>query len=254
MAYKTLDKLVREFMSQRGDEVITKQYPRFLQMAIRGVRYMNKKQKNNYKIKRVNSDDLTYNDTVALPEGYIKYRQIAVCINGNLIGLGRNNSLCPPSTDDCGNPLVTAAYSSTAGYDGVFLPIENDPSVIQNRDFGYGGGFNGIGYYRIYENEGYIAISIKEGVTFDELIIEYLADSEQIDGEYYVHPFDEDAILDYIYWQSIQRLRTIPTAEKKEAEFSFKRSMLDAQKMKERFNVRELVSAIRSGFQSGPKI
>jgi hypothetical protein len=255
MAHMTVDQIVREFMSQKGNETLSKQYPRLLQMGIRGVKYLNKKQKNHYKIIRISADDLNYNDTISLPNDFIKYRQIAVCINGILVGLGRNNNLCPPTVDDCGNPVVTNAFSTENNeYDGTFWRATTDAVYSQGRDFGHGGGKNGLGYYKIYENEGYMAVTINNRTNFDELIIEYLADVETIDGEYRVHPFDEEALLDWIYWQSIRRLRTYGAGEKKEAEMDFKRSMIESAKMKQRFNLRELVSAVRTGFQSGPKI
>lgn len=248
-----LDHIVREYMNELGEQQISTKYPRLLQIAISGLRYINKKKKNHVKILRVSADDLSSNNTISLPNDYIKYVQIAVCVNGVILGLGRSNNFCFPSKDDCGN-LKAVSYGGGSADSGTFLGGYSDSTeYVQDRDFGVGGGQNGIGYYRIYEDDGFIALSLNSAANFDSIYIEYLADISQIDGEYMVHPHDIEALKEWMYWKSIQRIRTYPVGEKQMAKRDFEKALRQAQKWKMAFNIRELVAAYNKGFKSGPR-
>jgi hypothetical protein len=253
-----LDEIVREYLIESvGASQIDQRYSRLLQIAISGLKNLNQDVRGITRLERIPVD--SQNFIVTLPSDFISYKKVFVCIQGQQIALAVNENMCPPKFDDCGGPEMEG-LSNTASQEGagIFYPFgTNVPfdsyGSFTGRQYGIGGGNNSLGYFKIYPNEGYMAIQ-NMNASFDEVILEYLADVDSIDGTTYVHPFDVDAVKSYMYWKYIQRSAAYPMGEKQVAERSYNKDKMKARKRHNMFNATDLLSAYREGYRSSPQL
>lgn len=254
MSY-TLDKIVREFLVESlGAEQIDNRYSRLLQIAINGLRdlHFDRPSDNSFAVLDVND-----NDTVTLPNDYIDYIRIGVCFNGSIIALGENPIMCPPSTNDCGeitvdqpttNPIPTSLiYDYPLGYpaNGVGFSTYNL--------YGVGGGQNRLGMFKIFKEDGYIALQSLD-TNFNQIILEYVSDIDMVDGEYQVNPYDVEAIKAWMWWKYIQRNKNYPFNEREMARVTYGNRKHDSYVRNSRVSLNEIISVIRSGYKSSPKL
>ena len=253
-----LDTIVREYMIESlGAVQIDNRYARLLQIAISGLKNLNRDNAGVIKIERIAMDGSNF--IANLPNDYLVYKKIFVCVGGQQIALALNPNMCPPEYDSCGDLEVCGRDNTFTGdADGPLWGWSGNVPITSygqftGRQFGVGGGTNGIGYYKIYPNEGYIAF---QGVTtvFDEVIMEYLADIDSVDGNIYVHPNDVEAIKAYMHWKYIQRSAYIPFNEKESARRQFGLEKKQARIRHNSFNVNDLMLAYRSAYRSSPAI
>ena len=249
-----LKNIVKAYMFESlGAEQVDKRFNRFLQIGISGVKEIANFSKQYKKTLEL---DISDNDVIYLPSDFIDYVQIGVCYGGQIWGLGRNQNLCMPSKDSCGN--LKAPNVGFNNYDDIFHLFDSSVEAVENRDFGSGGGKNGIGYYKFNRQDGYVSISLT-GYSLSDgdvptIVMEYYADPDMIDGDFVLNPYEVEPLKAWIYWKSIQRLRSYSSSEKELAKREFNRCVTIMQKRNIRFNVRELQSASSRGFISAPKI
>lgn len=146
----------------------------------------------------------------ALPDNYISYKRIGICVNNVMIPLGYNPRLCLDKMyDDCGGEEVR---SSQVGSD-VFLeyPLHYENGEMLGAYFGIGGGNNSLGYYRIDEN--FWRIQFGSLISGHPVVMEYLADVEKVNGEFVVHPYAAEAIKAGIAWRYIRNRRGASQSE-----------------------------------------
>ena len=198
--FLTLDQLVREYLIEIGEQSQHK-YQKYLQFGINGLRQFNFDVDGIAKPIVIPVND---NDTVDLPNDYINYIRIGVCgEDGNIHQLAENKEICfPLGVDDCGDIQASKGSSGTVVIDyfegGHF---RNNEAI--GRRFGIGGGSSGLGFYRVNEREGFIAL---QGFTGDNIVMEYMADIERNNaGEFTVHPFIVQALKEWMSWQGNTR-------------------------------------------------
>jgi len=252
-----LDTIVREYMVESlGATQIDHRYPRLLQIAISDLRDLNRDNNGLIKVERIDVDRA--NLVAYLPNDYITYRKLYVCFQGQQIALSLNSNICYPEHDDCGNLEVCGGATTEGGSDGFFYPWTSNYSFdaygqMTGRQYGVGGGQNGVGSYRIFEDQGYIALQ-NINQQFDEIIMEYLSDIDQIDGETYVHPNDVEALKSWMWWKWIQRKDNVPAVRIDMAKREYGKEKLKSRKRHNSFNINDLMSAVRSGYNSSPGV
>lgn len=242
-----LDNLIRELLIETGETSLHK-YPIYLQHGLSGLREFNM----DTGVPKVALLTVNSNDTVDLPSDYIAYTQIAVCdVNGNLKPLGINRKMCALVADKCGNLQANDGTPGTALFEnwegGDF---RNGQDL--GRKFGLGGGTSGVGYYKVDERGGYIAL---QGVAASKIMLEYVADLERNqNGEFAVHPYLVEAIKSWIYWRMMQRNARIPANEKMLAKEDYLSAKSKAKRRLASFTIEEAYQAIRKAFTPSPKI
>lgn len=254
MSMQTLDSVVKNYLNRIGAEGIDNRYYRFLQIAIYGLRDL--KQDNpsavNFAFLPVEE-----NSTVTLPEDYIQFRKVGACINGTILGLAAAPDMCPPGTDSCGDLVVDQpAIPDTTITDGIFWSWQDgwgDDWGSKGRMYGLGGGQNIIGKFKIFPDKGYIALqSLATNIT--ELVLEYDADISKVDGKYMCHQYEAQAIMSWIAWQSIIDSRTYSLGEKEMRKRQYNSDKKATLSKQNRFQMNELMQALRAGYKSSPKI
>lgn len=236
-----------------GATQVDNRYARLMQIAISGLRDLHNDRPSTNKFATL---PILSNHTVTLPNDYIDYVRIGVCYNGSVIALGENPIMCPPHTDDCGNievdqpsfPTVPDAYP-TYPYGAPFLIS----GAYSGRMYGIGGGNNSIGYYKVFKDEGYIALQAMSG-EFDEIILEYVGDLTQVDGQFVVHPFDVEAVKAWMWWKWVQRAKSYTQYDKEMSRIAYGNEKRKASGRHGRMPMNELLQVLRSGYKSSPKL
>lgn len=250
---RKLDEIVREYMIESlGSSQIDNRYARLLQIAITGLKDLYYDRPGLTKFTTITIED---NDTALLPNDYIDYVRIGVCFNGTVFALGENANMCPPEFDDCGNTEICQPHERTGSVaDGYFYSWPYTENMqLAGKQWGVGGGNNGIGYYKVWPEHGFISLQARD-TQFDSIILEYVADPEEIDGEFMVHEYDVEPIKAWMYWKYYQRNLNVALSQKEEARYAYGREKKKAMQRHGRFSANEFMQAIRAGYKSSPKL
>lgn len=245
-----LDNVIKEFLIERfGAESIDNRYSRFLQIAVSGLRDMNIR--GNINTSKIEKLEVNSNDTVDLPNDYIDYIRISICFGGQMLALGSNPNVCPNDFDECGN-ISERTLTLTGCSSGIYSIGKDGENIGKN--YGGGGG-NGVGYFKVYEADGYISLqSFTNGFQYDEIILEYLADPSFSGGEHLVHTYDIETLKAWMWWKYIEANRTYGLTDKELAKKEYNRMKKHSRIMKNAFTIPDLLSALHTGFRPIPGI
>jgi hypothetical protein len=262
--FKPLEELVREELIERG-ELNEAKFARFYQLGVSCLRNEINYSVNGYH-KGV-SLTINDNDTVNLPPDYIDYKTLAVCgKDGKLHPLGHRSNGCYLKTGDCGNlekdpginvsdGILGLGYGGIVG-GGVSSGYSNhvkDGSFV-GRFYGLGGGNNANGYYRFFEDEGYIALyNFPYKAQTDQIFLEYLADIRQVGGDYVVHAYDEEAVKAWLWWKSIQKSKAYGENKILSARREYYNQKRLARLKHNSSTVQEFAEALRTNNKLSPK-
>lgn len=247
---RKLDEIIREYyIESLGASQLDERYPRFLALAISGLKDLSMDLKHSIKevILPINS-----NDTVTLPSDFLDYMVIGLDNSGVIESIGMNNNMAPRGYDDCGN--ITAAaqgVSDNESFIGLGGANTTKDGQFSGRNYGAGGGGSSNGLYKVYKDFGYISLS---GVTASNIVLRYLATVNQIDGEFQVDEFIVESLKAWMHWKYVQRSRSYGVAEKQMAEMTYSKEKKKSEKRFNRFNIVEFVNAYQSGYRSSPRI
>ncbi len=260
MVRTTLDSCVRAYLNEK-DESSPHQYARMVAIAKSGLKEMNLDIASTTKVIEMDVDQNSL--TAPLPNDYITYKRIGMCVNGRIIPLGYNPLLCIDRTyTDCGNiqpPCSTnpteEQNSNNTVYDSQ-LPYTT-PLHFRNGDnlgafFGIGGGNNSLGYYRIVEEYG--EIQFANLTNKYPVVLEYLADIEKQGADYSIHPFLVEAVKAWMGWATIRNKDGMAQSEifVKRKEY-YNQRRLAAQRYSG-FTLDEAYQYSRLAFKSSPKV
>ena len=246
---RKLDEVIREFYIERlGASQIDDRYPMFLQIAITGLRDL------NYDIKTfVNTDVLPVNNnsTVTLPPDYVDYVVIGVVNNGQISSLGLNQNQSPVAKDSCGDPTQSIPQE-TEGYFSTYNSTSwTKDGQYKGREFGYGGGGNSNGTYKVYKNLGYISL---QGFSGDSIVLRYITNLQKVNGNFMVDEYLVEAVKDFIWWTYVRSKRSYDMGTKQMADNDYKRTKKQALIRSTRWNTQEFLNAWNSGFRSSPRM
>jgi len=204
---KSLAYIVSSVMTDIGvsDE---RHYIRFLKWAVDGYRKMNLHGlMPTIKTVELQMDKST--NSVDLPNDYIDYLKIGVCVNGYMYNFDLNNNICLPTDTNVGCPCDAETIEQTlTDTSGVYLDYNTTWDYFQPRVnngiytagfYGVGAGFYGGGY-KIDTNNARIVFD--SYVTVDSVMLEYKSTGISDDGTALV---DEGAIESLNSWVNYQR-------------------------------------------------
>lgn len=256
----TLDEVVREYLIESyGASQVDARYPRFYQIGASGMRELQSDVGWNWSQTKL---DLRANNTAALPDGYVDWFRVGICSGDRILAFTENKNPCSISLslDDCGQVKKRAAQDNVKfNLDSHFLYTHqwnrySKDGQFVGRDFGARGGFPMYGTFQINEEEGYIYIE-SDILDRDSLVLEYatiLPKDEK--GNILVHPYKAEALKAWLYWKSIQRLRSNNQGEKLAAEAEYYKQKKKARKRINAMTMQEVIGATRKGFGPAPGI
>ena len=258
----SLSEIVNEYLIEAGFGQ-NNQFARFYQFGVSFLRRTNFNTTGFPKIKELTIND---NDTADLPSDYARYLRIALCSNGILYSLGRNDDLCLNKVyNDCGNPVAhtdnnsseeigtTYGVTGVSGFLGNQFPADNIRNgEFMGRMFGIGADNNCFGYFRIDQNSNQIQFSNLSQTS--NVVLEYLADINATpEGDFTVHPFCVEALKDWMAWKYKQR-SSKPSGEQQLAERNFNNSNRLMRMMFMSSTNSEWVAAFATTNMAAPKL
>mgnify|MGYP003110868927 CR=1 FL=1 len=203
----TLNEVVKSILIQQG-ETSEHKYMQYLDIAIRGL-----KELTFDILHQVKTTILTVNTnlTVDLPCDYVNYTRIGQCKdNGRIKTLGYDEYLCIQNKiDTCGDP----AAKDSSGLKSVSGGHSRNGELTGGW-YGMGAGYRD-GYYRIDRERGQIALSSE--LSGESIVLEYISDGSNANGDMKVNVLAEEALRAYIWWKVNQRRRNVPMQEKEAA-------------------------------------
>lgn len=255
----TLSDIINELLI----EMDYTQNNRFAQFYQFGVSYLRRVNLDTSGFPKIVDLHVSHNDTANLPNDYIQYTKIGLCVNGQMISLGLNNNIClDQKYNQCGIPVSPHNGNQNGfGWDafGSLLGIGN-PMLFADttrngealgRLFGAGSDNNIIGQYRIDLTNRQIKFSgLKQSCA---IVLEYLADITGSGDDFEVHPFMIESCKDYIFWKIKQR-SSKPLGEQQIAHQDFK---ISHRLMQQRFmssTLEEWTAAFESCNKQTPKL
>lgn len=212
MTQYTLDRVVREYLVMKGMDSLH-EYPRALQAAITTLKDL------DYDVSGVpRVEVLEVSSTRAvLPQDVVRVMRMGfVNEGGKFVEIYVDNTIVVNAQADSISGESASIVAVNAGT--PLNPTSSDfTNMLQNgqivgRQYGNAGG--GIYQYRMDWERGIVEFS--SNVSGD-VVLEYLGDPKKINGEYHVHPFLVDPIMDGIHWRMMKFKRSYSPAEKQEA-------------------------------------
>jgi hypothetical protein len=201
MTQYTLDQIVREFLVMKGNDS-EHEYPRALQAAIRTLKDL------NYDVSGVPKVEVLAVESggrATLPEDVVRVIRLGFASeSGRFVEIFVDNTLIVNTDQTIVSPNIGNPINPTIG---------DTTSMFRNgqvigRQYGNAGG--GVYTYRMDWERGIAEFSSNVG---GQVVLEYLADPNRINGQYLVHPFLEDAIQDGIVWRMGKFKRSVSPNE-----------------------------------------
>lgn len=203
MKTATLDTVVRNVLVQM-EESSLRRYQTLLQYAIRGLRELTLNAGNSQGLK-IKHLPMLPNKAVNLPSDYVKYTKIGICVNGRVVVLGLDESLCLNNNySECGDPLEVAmsnidnASYAPFSFGFPFAGYYQNNQYV-NAVFGMGGGFNSRGYFRINNDMNQIQFSSEVGAL--EIVLEYISDGMNPDGSAIIPIEAVEYLIAFVFWK-----------------------------------------------------
>ncbi len=262
MSYKSLDYIVRNVMVQLDETNNMKKYQTYLQFAIRGMRELNLTSSQYPKTVFL---DMLPNKAVNLPSDYIKYTKIGICVNGHILTLGLDDSLClNDNFSECGDPLPVAmdnlanANNNGLGLNGFFgfgfgFPFLDGFSNNQFTGglFGIGGGFNSRGYYKINSEANQIQFTSE--VPSKQIVLEYISNGINLDGTANVPQQAVECLIAWVHWKRLEYKRNGSPSEAREAERKYNIEFRKVRHFNLMFSVSEYMESQAIGIYQSVK-
>jgi hypothetical protein len=211
----TLDYIVRNVIVQL-EESSLRRYETYLQYAVRGMRELTLYGANSQGLK-IKHIPMLANKAINLPSDYVKYTKVGICVNGRVVMLGLDDSLClNDNYSECGDPLGVA-IENIDNPDYVFFAFgypfagyyHNNQYV--NSLFGLGGGFNSRGYFRV--NNEMNQIQFASVVPQTDIVLEYISDGVNADGTSIVPVEATEYLIAFVHWKRVEAKRDSTESE-----------------------------------------
>lgn len=242
----TLSEIINEVIAESGDSA-TNKFARMYAIGLSGLREIHQDVNGIVKIVEL---DINSNDTVDLPNDYIKYSKVGICgADGRVHSLGLDNSLCLNKIyNDCGVQIKHNEFQSvdSLSIGNGFFPffgILGNP-IMNGGLFWAGGGQNGLGYFRYDRSSNQLLLSNLH-IGCRKILLEYVADVNSEDGDFVVHPFIIQTIKDWIFWKLIANDKNYGLGDKQYREKSYKNSYRQSNLRYNSATIQEWTEALR---------
>ena len=238
-----IDEVVKSLLIQQG-EYTEHKYMQYLDLALRGLKELSFDVLMEVKVATLS---VNTNLTVDLPCDYVNYTRIGVCKpDGRIYTLGVDEQIClSKGIDVCGNEVANDGKMGST-WIGNYRNGESTGGV-----YGLGGGQNANGYYRIDRENNQIALS--SDVEHTEIVLEYISDGSNVNGDNTINTLSEEALRAYIYWKSIQRKRNSTGQDRELARRDWYNEKRLARARVLNFTPDQAKRITRKGFKQSPR-
>lgn len=247
-----LKEIVKSYNIEEGRDSMHK-YLQYLHLAIDGLRELQWDVNGTTKMETLTPDD---QGIIHIPEDFVKeVRLSAIASDNTLVPLGRNDDLFK-GKDDCGdyagnNQSTIISTPSTGGVVWNTNSEHFNKGQFIGRYYGIGGRST-AGEYKINKSDG--TIWLGQNVDATSLVLEYIGYMpERVGGQFIVHPFLKEPLMNWIAYASKRRLPSTPPAL---TEYLFKRYVDSKQWARQRFynmDFTEVLEIARKNVTQAPK-
>lgn len=157
--------------------------------------------------------EILANKTGRLPNDYSNWIRVGIPNqDGELATFSENINLTIFNSDNI-NRLTNEGSESIAAGGDILYDRPRDTTFIYNNSLSLGiGSLNNIGEFRIFKKEGYILFG--SSFSYGNVVMEYQADLNCVNDDYYIDVNIERAIVDYIHWKWNYNRKDVPLAQK----------------------------------------
>lgn len=241
------------YLLEEGEDSIHK-YAKYMSYAVRIFKELNLDVKGSVLSKRLpNTGGLRY----GLPKDCVKILRVGICDGGYFKPLGLQPELCVIDVkDDCGNLAVYDVndydLTESAAIEDVYWFENFAHGEFTGGRYGQKGGQSESGYYRIdYATGELIVASLAEGAS---VIIEYLSNGINDDGDIFVLPTVEEALIAGVRWLSVRSKPRTSMWQVRDARSEYYNQKRLARARSTEFNKELALQYARRGYQSAPKL
>lgn len=194
-----LAEVVDDYMLKMGSDSPHK-FEYYMVHAKSGLNFMHRQVNGTLKTAKVSVNRT--NNTVELPQGFIKlYRLFIIGNNNNIMALSESQNIFSVP-DSCGDMFSLQGVGGGISYDEYINQFVNG----ENKGGYYGiGGRSAAGQYRVNTEAGRIDLGSVISGAFS--MIEYIGQPEMVGSDYVVHPYLVTSLQDYIHYSYMKYKR-----------------------------------------------
>lgn len=227
----TIGSIVDDVLNDLG--IYTEEnYVRYKQFVIRGVAEINLFHLRNTKTVTL---PISAINTVNLPDDFIDYTSIAICVDGREWTLTLNENICITDDTDC------SVEQGNTGYEEIVSPT---PS------YGASGGYN-VSYYRIDKQRNRIVL--QKSIPGADIKLTYITNGIDYNNETLIPLVARESLIAYTHWKHVQHDPMAPLNVKQMNKDDYFRETRKLRQLEYSFTIDELKDAIASGYQQTPK-
>ncbi len=200
-----LSEVVDDFMREREQDNPDR-FEYFLNLGIQGLKWIHREATGSIGTAKlpVHPSGIVY-----LPKGVVKVAAVyALDRNGCVVAMSQNDAV-RKTVDNCGDLVGCSGNVEYNAYWNGGAELGDNVHTKNGYNFGayYGiGGGNPGGNYRV--TNGRIELASTFSCAF--IVIDYIGLPEQVNGDYEVHPYYEEALKDWIDFKSVVRKSGVP--------------------------------------------
>lgn len=239
-----LDNIVSSYILKTGED--DRKYETFLQYAIEGVMELRLGAMTNVETTKLSVGE---NNTAPLPNDYLDYLAIGVCIDGRLASLSENSNICLTGDYECGavsREVITTTKNENGNSEYKFSYFNS----INKYDFASEGGFNSA-YFRIDTANRRVVLLNDSLMSGTEIILEYI--SANINKDTIIDKKARPALEAYIDDVSIKFNRRIPAGERQLAHRNYINERKKLRMKYYSFTARRYKDVVAKGYKQTPK-
>jgi len=249
----TLTEIVRDYMMEEERDTRHKEAI-YLHHAINGIRDLHYDVSGVVKSVALTVD--TSKNICNLPDDFMREVGVAVIDgSGNLVNLSRSPHKIFKINDNCGN--TTGGVPNSNGIDDLGGGFYNTQAEHfrngQNIGNWFGiGGQQATGDYTINHAEKRIEFSSRTSNSY--IVLKYLSEASQVNGQFEVHEYLREPIKNYIEWKDKQRKRYVGKGEVQFLHKQYVDSKTWARMRLSSFDLEEAKEIAKVNFSQAPKM
>jgi hypothetical protein len=244
--YRTLGDIVDEFIILKGYDT-RHNFQRLYNISIRGLKSLwfdvSGTPVNTYL-------ELDENQSAHIPNGLVKVIGLWISTLSGKIPILENNKINPITSKS--ENTITEPINNRSIISNYGLSPDVSASYWKNGEF-TGGVFSGVGgnpytYVINYEANKFQFSS----VVPKRVLCEFIQNPAMVNNKFYIHPFVEEPILNYLHWKDAEFNPQISSGEKDRLRFIFYRSKDHAKNQFNSSNMDEFRDAFRKWYSQTP--
>jgi len=208
-------------VQMHADDYTTHRKQKYLQLAILMYRELKFRAHTNVEVAYITPNAVMNSP---LPKNFGYWTKVGINYGGTILNLSVNQDLVIENRfDECGDEFSSALAGITSGeiaidslgerYEGgyYYAPHWRNGQFVGEM-YGVGGGYNGLGYFKV--NPELNLIQFSPEVPRTEIVLEYASDGSDVNGSTLIPTIAVNTIVDGIFWLLAKHDNKLSLAEK----------------------------------------